>query len=115
MIAAPVLAVILGSTIAILIPAELPALIPLLIVWLISPEIAHAISQIHLPVQTSKTESQQIQVDRLARRTWAYFERFVGPDDHWLPPDHFQEKPFGITAHLSLYRLSSKTFPNLEN
>ena len=23
---------------------------------------------------------------RLARRTWAYFETFVGPEDNWLPP-----------------------------
>ncbi|MCB2160724.1 hypothetical protein KQH40_01415 [bacterium] len=36
---------------------------------------------------------------RLARRTWAYFEQFVGPNDHWLPPDHFQESPGGIVGH----------------
>ena len=36
---------------------------------------------------------------RLARRTWYFFERFVGPEDHWLPPDHFQEEPKGVVAH----------------
>ena len=36
---------------------------------------------------------------RLARRTWLFFEQFVGPEDHWLPPDHFQETPRGIVAH----------------
>ncbi len=36
---------------------------------------------------------------QVARRTWGFFERFVGPEDHWLPPDHFQESPVGIIAH----------------
>ena len=29
----------------------------------------------------------------LARRTWLFFETFVGPDDHCLPPDNFQDDP----------------------
>ena len=28
-----------------------------------------------------------------ARRTWRYFDDFVGPQTHWLPPDNFQEAP----------------------
>ena len=36
---------------------------------------------------------------RLARRTWLFFETFVGPDDQWLPPDNFQEEPRGEVAH----------------
>ena len=35
----------------------------------------------------------------MARRTWAFFEQFAGPNDHWLPPDHFQESPRGNVAH----------------
>src|SRR5437016_6556628 len=35
----------------------------------------------------------------LSRRTWAFFETFVGPEDHWLPPDNFQEHPAGAIAH----------------
>ncbi|MEX2500922.1 MAG: glucoamylase family protein [Trueperaceae bacterium] len=42
---------------------------------------------------------QQRWLATIARRTWLYFERFVGPDDHWLPPDHFQESPRGDVAH----------------
>ena len=34
----------------------------------------------------------------LARRTWLFFDTFVGPDDQWLPPDHFQEEPRGEVA-----------------
>ncbi|MDH3432568.1 MAG: hypothetical protein OEM60_01800, partial [Gammaproteobacteria bacterium] len=29
----------------------------------------------------------------LARRTWQFYERFVGPETHWLPPDNYQEAP----------------------
>src|SRR5262249_5415263 len=50
---------------------------------------------------------------RLARRTWAFFERFVAEEDHWLPPDNFQEEPQPRLAHrtsptnVGLYLLSS--------
>jgi cyclic beta-1,2-glucan synthetase len=34
----------------------------------------------------------------VARRTWRFFETFVGDEDHWLPPDNFQEDP-PVVAH----------------
>ena len=35
----------------------------------------------------------------VSRRTWRYFETFVGPDDNYLPPDNFQEDPPKGVAH----------------
>ncbi len=35
----------------------------------------------------------------MARKTWGFFEKFVGPEDHWLPPDNYQEHPVGVLAH----------------
>ncbi len=35
----------------------------------------------------------------VARRTWRFFESFVGPEDNWLPPDNFQEDPKPFVAH----------------
>ena len=35
----------------------------------------------------------------LARRTWRFFETFVGPEDNWLPPDNYQEHPVAVIAH----------------
>src|SRR5207344_3606289 len=29
----------------------------------------------------------------VARRTWRYFDDFVGPQTSWLPPDNVQETP----------------------
>ena len=34
-----------------------------------------------------------------SRKTWHFFTTFVGDDDHWLPPDNFQEVPDGRIAH----------------
>ena len=43
--------------------------------------------------------AQEHKLRLLARSTWLYFEHFVGPEDRWLPPDHFQEDPRGLVAH----------------
>ena len=50
-------------------------------------------------MRRSWTASQIRELRRLARRTWLFFEQFIGPEDQWLPPDHFQEAPLGIVAH----------------
>ena len=35
----------------------------------------------------------------MARNTWRYFETFMGPEDHGLPADNFQETPEPRVAH----------------
>ena len=48
----------------------------------------------------------------IARRTWRFFETFVSPASHMLPPDNFQETPEPVSAqrtsptNLGLYLLS---------
>jgi cyclic beta-1,2-glucan synthetase len=72
---------------------------PVLIAWLIAPTIVHRLDQPTRQVAPKLSEEQQTTLRILARRTWLFFEQFVGPEDHWLPPDHFQEAPRGIIAH----------------
>lgn len=36
---------------------------------------------------------------KLARQTWGFFERVVGPEDHHLPPDNLQMEPEPTLAH----------------
>ncbi|MGP8153316.1 MAG: GH36-type glycosyl hydrolase domain-containing protein [Smithella sp.] len=72
---------------------------PLLFIWLISPLIAYWISK---PIQRRKaklTSDQIIFLRKTSRKTWAFFETFVGPEDNWLPPDNYQEQPVGVVAH----------------
>ena len=91
--------IILGIAIWMVNSSVLLVATPLLIAWLISPQVAYWISQPVLHITTPLSETQNRQVHRLARRTWAFFEQFAGPNDHWLPPDHFQESPRGSVAH----------------
>ena len=80
-------------------PAALPIAAPLLLLWVTSPLIAYWISKPLVHEQPPLSATQYQRLHRLARRTWLYFEQFVGPDNHWLPPDHFQENPRGLVAH----------------
>ncbi len=93
------LSILLGITVAIFNPIALWVALPLLIAWLLAPQVAYVISQpvTHTTAPLSKTQHRQVL--RLARRTWAFFEQFAGPNDHWLPPDHFQASPRGSVAH----------------
>ena len=51
----------------------------------------------------------------IARRTWRFFETFVGPEDHGLPPDNFQDDPEPVVAHrtsptnIGMYLLATVT------
>ena len=91
--------ILLGIAIQLMNPSALLVAAPLLVGWLISPQIAYWISQPLTHATVPLSETQRRQVRRLARRTWAFFEQFAGPNDHWLPPDHFQESPRGSVAH----------------
>ena len=69
-----------------------------LALWLVSPAIAWWIS---LPLKEKRVEfstDQIYQLHKLARKTWSFFETFVCAEEHWLPPDNFQEYPQAVLA-----------------
>jgi cyclic beta-1,2-glucan synthetase len=72
---------------------------PLLLLWVLAPQIAYRISEPIIEKPSHLPEQDRIKLRRLARRTWLFFEQYLGPEDHWLPPDHFQEHPRGVIAH----------------
>ncbi len=39
------------------------------------------------------TPSQELHLHRVARKTWGFFEKFVGPEDQWLPPTTIRNTP----------------------
>src|SRR5687768_4573800 len=80
-------------------PLGIAAALPVLLLWMGSPAIAWWASR-PLPPRTAELAPGQIHFLRqVARRTWHFFETFVGPEDNWLPPDNFQEHPAATTAH----------------
>ena len=72
---------------------------PILVLWLLSPFIAWKISQPVVNPEPKLSLEQTLFLHQVARRTWRFFEKFVGPEDHWLPPDNFQEYPATAIAH----------------
>jgi cyclic beta-1,2-glucan synthetase len=89
----------LGLIIAFHSPHSLLSAAPFLVIWMVSPKIAHSISQPARRQTIELSQEEQNQLRKIARRTWLFFEEFVGPEDHWLPPDHYQEDPLGLVAH----------------
>ncbi len=96
---APVLAVGTGIALATLNPAALLVAGPILLLWLASPVIAWWISLPLARREVRLTADQTRFLGRIARKTWAFFETLVGPDDHWLPPDNYQEYRAATLAH----------------
>ena len=93
---------------------EPAAALPFIALWIAAPAVARWIS---LPPRRtrveplSETNARALRV--VARRTWRFFETFVTPADHALPPDNFQEDPKPVLAHrtsptnMGLYLLST--------
>ncbi|HEX9794066.1 MAG TPA: glucoamylase family protein [Planctomycetota bacterium] len=99
MLGSPLLACVLLAAVVVGNPAALPAAVPLLLLWAAAPEIARRISKPVAHRPESLGDEERAQLRRLARRTWLFFETFVGPEDQWLPPDNYQEHPRGEIAH----------------
>lgn len=87
---------------------------PFILLWLAAPAVARWVS---LPLRltgagpVSPGDARTLRL--IARRTWRFFETFVSPEDHALPPDNFQEDPKPVVAHrtsptnIGLYLLST--------
>ncbi len=72
---------------------------PILVLWILSPFIAWWISLPQTKKKASLSAQQNHYLRNLARKTWGFFEHFIGPADNWLPPDNYQENPEPRIAH----------------
>ena len=95
-------------------PDVLAAVMPFLLLWFASPALARWASLPGLAAPSAPLSAADTRALRLiACRTWRFFTTFVGPEDHSLPPDNFQEDPKPVVAHrtsptnLGLYLLST--------
>jgi cyclic beta-1,2-glucan synthetase len=80
-------------------PTALPVMGSLAFVWFLSPLIAYWVSKPRAPERKQLSAEDRKFARLVARRTWRFFEKFVGPEDNWLPPDNYQEDPVPVVAH----------------
>ncbi|MGH2628535.1 MAG: glucoamylase family protein, partial [Anaerolineales bacterium] len=99
MAASPLIALILLVTIAVIRPSSLAVAGPLLALWVAAPLVAYWLSQPVSPERHLLGSEDRRFLRLIARKTWRYFETFVGAEDHGLPPDNFQETPTPLVAH----------------
>jgi len=97
---------IVGATaIVVAVAGEPIGIVPALLglVWCAAPLLAWYMAR--EPSREDKIPAADVaELRLLARRTWQFYERFVGPETHWLPPDNYQEAP-----RLSLAERTSPT------
>ncbi len=86
---------------------------PPLVLWALAPAVARWLSLSPAPAEPLPLPAAEaLQLRLIGRRTWRFFEAFVGAEDHALPPDNFQESPRPVVAHrtsptnVGLYLLS---------
>ncbi|HEY0519105.1 MAG TPA: glucoamylase family protein, partial [Ilumatobacteraceae bacterium] len=89
---------------------------PFVVAWLLSPVVARWVSLPASESTTNELSSDDVETLRLtARRTWLFFETFVGAQDHALPPDNYQDDPVPAIEHrtsptnIGMYLLATVT------
>ncbi len=90
---APTLAVATALLLTFANPYSLFPVAPLLLVWFLSPLLAWWTG---LPARSRPprlSAARQALLQRVARRSWSFFEDFAGPANNWLPPESVQEQP----------------------
>ncbi len=91
-----------GAVVLLFNPAGIKVAAPFLLLWWLAPLVARALS---LPPKIDRAESLQPgdseQLRLIGRRIWRFFTTFVTAEEHYLPPDNFQEDPEPVIAHRS--------------
>jgi len=97
------IAPVIASAAAVYLAASKPTALlvagPILGLWFAAPAIAWWISRPLARREARLTADQFLFLRKLSRKTWAFFETFVGPEEHWLPPDNYQEYRGAVVAH----------------
>lgn len=74
-------------------PDYLVLAVCLLVIWTLSPFIAYWISKESVYKNKALSEKEQLELRKIARKTWRYFEEFMNKRNNYLVPDNYQEDP----------------------
>ena len=95
----PIMAITVSIILSAIKPEVLAVAGSILGLWFASPAIVWWISRPLTNRRERLSTAQTLFLRKLSRKTWAFFETFIGPDDNWLPPDNYQEYPTPVIAH----------------
>jgi cellobiose phosphorylase len=96
---APVIAIATAAWLTASAPGTLVIAGPILFLWFASPAIVWWLGQPIARGEARLTADQIIFLRKQSRKTWSFFETFVGSEDNWLPPDNYQKHPVTVIAH----------------
>ena len=68
------------------------------VIWLFAPMYAMSLSRDRTK-HNAPPEPDREYLIRCARDIWSFFEDYIGSEDHFLPPDNWQEQPHVGLAH----------------
>ena len=90
----PVLAVLLGAGVAATNWHALFAAGPVLLLWMIAPFLAAWLNSPPRREQGDLRTADREFLHRQAQRIWRFYADFAGPENHWLVPDHVEERDY---------------------
>jgi len=110
------IATIAGVLVMALNPVAAWVAAPFVAAWLLSPAIARWLSLPRVEAGLERlTDADAADLRLVGRRTWRFFETFVGPTSNALPPDNFQDDPAPLIAqrtsptNIGMYLLATVT------
>jgi cellobiose phosphorylase len=95
----PFLGVASLAALIVLSPIKLAIATPILVLWMVAPVITWYVSKPLGTPLSVLSATENIFLQKQARKIWAFFESFVTEKENWLPPDNYQENPGGVIAH----------------
>jgi len=90
----PMVALLLAGLVAAVDRPALFAAGPILLLWLIAPLAATWLNSPTLATDEPLSDSDRSFLEEQALRIWRFYADFAGPENHWLVPDHVEEKDF---------------------
>ncbi len=95
----PALAVLVSIVMVIAAPLTGLVVAPVLLLWAAAPLMAWWLGRPLNRPSVALNATQTHFLHGVARRTWAFFDDWVGSADHALPPDNYQEGRAEVLAH----------------
>ena len=66
---------------------------------MVSPYIAYKVSKRDSVQKEFISTEERVEIRKIARKTWRYFEEFMDKKYNYIPPDNYQEDPPNGIAH----------------